>query len=162
MVLVHHLRKTSDSDPLNMISGTTGIAGGADSNFVLQKEKRTDTTATLICTGRDIEQRELFLRFNKDTFLWELIQPIEAADVKVDEVIFHLSDFVKSVSAFTGTATELAEQLKVFSGAEYPPAVLKKKIIKHMDYLRKTTSPIPISVPLNGENLPSIMTAMTV
>lgn len=137
IVLVHHLRKTGDSDPLNMISGTTGIAGGADSNFILQKEKRTENTASLICTGRDTPQRELFLGFNKDTFLWELLQPIEAAEKKVDESIFHLSDFIKSMSFFTGTATELAEQLKVFSGAEYPPAVLKKKIIKHMDYLQK-------------------------
>ncbi|HMN14514.1 MAG TPA: AAA family ATPase, partial [Bellilinea sp.] len=61
MVLVHHLRKATDSDPLNMISGTTGIAGGADTNFVLQKDKRIDNTAKLICTGRDIEDRELFL-----------------------------------------------------------------------------------------------------
>lgn len=137
IVLVHHLRKTSDSDPLNMISGTTGIAGGADSNFVLQKDKRTDNTATLICTGRDIEQRELFLGFNKDTFLWELLQPIETTEQTVDEVIILLSDFIKSTSVFAGTATELAEQLKLFSGAKYLPAVLKKKIIKHMDYLQK-------------------------
>lgn len=137
IVLVHHLRKTGDSDPLNMISGTTGIAGGADSNFILRKEKRTENTATLICTGRDIEQRELFLGFNKYTFLWDLLQPIEATDEKVDEVIFLLSDFIKSISVFTGTATELSEQLKIFSGTEYLPAVLKKKIIRHMDYLQK-------------------------
>lgn len=48
IVLVHHLRKTGDSDPLNMISGTSGIAGGADTNFILQKEKRTENTASLI------------------------------------------------------------------------------------------------------------------
>ncbi|MBA1334853.1 MAG: hypothetical protein HPY66_0474 [Firmicutes bacterium] len=69
IVLVHHLRKTADSDPLNMISGTTGIAGGADTNFVLQKDKRTVNTAKLICTGRDIEDRELFLEFNKESFV---------------------------------------------------------------------------------------------
>lgn len=33
ILLVHHLRKTGDADPLNMISGTNGIAGGADTNF---------------------------------------------------------------------------------------------------------------------------------
>lgn len=88
IVLVHHLRKTSDSDPLNMISGTTGIAGGADTNFVLQKDKRTENTATLICTGRDIESRELSLEFNRETFLWELMNPITTAEQKVDEIIF--------------------------------------------------------------------------
>ena len=137
IVLIHHLRKTSDSDPLNMISGTTGLSGGADSSFILQKDKRTESTATLVCTGRDIEQRELFLEFNKDTFLWELLRPIETSEQKVDEIVFLLSDFIKSVSVFTGTATELAERLKMFSGADCLPAVLKKKIIRHMDYLQK-------------------------
>jgi hypothetical protein len=132
ILLVHHLRKAADSDPLNMISGTTGIAGGADSSFILQKEKRTENAATLICTGSDIESRELLLGFNRETFLWELLQPIEAAAQKVDEVIFLLSDFMKSAIMFTGTATELAERLKLFSGTEYLPAVLKKKMMKHM------------------------------
>ncbi len=137
ILLVHHLRKTADNDPLNMISGTTGIAGGADSSFILQKEKRTENTATLICTGRDIESRELFLAFSRETFLWELLQPVETEELKIPEEIILLSDFIKSASAFTGTATELAERLKLFSGTEYPPAVLKKKIIKHMDFLQK-------------------------
>ncbi|MBA1334854.1 MAG: hypothetical protein HPY66_0475 [Firmicutes bacterium] len=55
----------------------------------------------------------------------------------VDEIIFLLCGFIKSVVAFTGTATELAEGLRSFSKAEIPPAVLKKKIIKHMEYLNK-------------------------
>jgi hypothetical protein len=137
VVLVHHLRKSMDHDPLNMISGTTGIAGGADSNFVLQKDKRTENTATLICTGRDIEQRELLLEFNKETFLWELIKPIQSAEKMVDKSMILISDFMKSTAEFTGTATELAEQLKGFSGADHRPAVLKKKIIKHMAYLNQ-------------------------
>lgn len=137
VVLVHHLRKSIDNDPLNMISGTTGIAGGADSNFVLQKDKRTENTATLICTGRDIAQRELLLALNKETFLCELIKPIESAEQKVDGSMILLSDFMKSTNEFTGTATELAEQLKCFGGADHRPAVLKKKMIKHMAYLNQ-------------------------
>lgn len=133
IVLVHHLRKTGDSDPLNMISGTSGIAGGADTNFVLQKDKRTENTATFICTGRDIEGRELFLEFNRYTFIWELVSPIVIDALIIPEEIILLCDFVKSVGSFTGTATELAEVMKL----ELRPAVLKKKIIKHMDYLGK-------------------------
>lgn len=133
IMLIHHLRKTSDSDPLNMISGTSGIAGGADSNFVLQKDKRTENTATLICTGRDIEGRELFLEFNKESFVWELLQPIEMEQLIVPDEIILLCDFIKSVGSFTGTATELADVLKL----ELRPAVLKKRIIKHMEHLIK-------------------------
>ena len=113
ILLVHHLRKTGDADPLNMISGTSGIAGGADTNFVLQKDKRTEHTATLICTGRDIEGRELFLEFNKESFVWELLEPIEMEQLIIPDEIFLLCDFVKSVGGFTGTATELAAVLKL-------------------------------------------------
>ena len=42
-------------------------------------------------------------------------------------------DYIKSVGTFTGTATELVEILKL----ELRPAVLKKKIIKHMEQLSK-------------------------
>lgn len=122
---------TDDADPLNMISGTSGIAGGADTNFVLQKDKRTERTATLVCTGRDIEGRELFLEFNKDSFVWELREPIEIQKLVIPDEIFALCDYIKSVGTFTGTATELAEILKL----ELRPAVMKKKIIKHMEPL---------------------------
>ena len=66
LLLVHHLRKQGDSDPLNKLSGTTGISGAVDAVFVLDKSKRSQSGATLICTGRDIEYRELELRFEKD------------------------------------------------------------------------------------------------
>ncbi|KAF5032379.1 hypothetical protein DSECCO2_617850 [anaerobic digester metagenome] len=116
-----------------MISGTSGIAGGADTNFVLQKDKRTENTASLICTGRDIEGRELFLEFNKRSFVWELLEPIEMQQLIVPHEIILLCDFIKSVGSFTGTATELADVLK----SELRPTVLKKRIIKHMEYLNK-------------------------
>ena len=131
ILLVHHLRKTGDADPLNMISGTSGIAGGADTNFVLQKDKRTENTATLICTGRDIAGRELFLEFNRNKFLWELLEPIEMEQLLIPDEIFLLCDFIKSSGSFTGTATELIENLNL----DCSPAILKKRIIKHMEHL---------------------------
>ena len=69
VLLIHHLRKMNDDDPVNMISGTTGISGAADSSFVLRKDKRSGKTATLFCTGRDIEYRELALEFDSATHI---------------------------------------------------------------------------------------------
>lgn len=66
ILLVHHLRKQGASDPLNKLSGTTGIAGAVDAALVLEKSGRYQSGAKLICTGRDIEYRELELRFNSD------------------------------------------------------------------------------------------------
>ena len=35
ILLIHHLRKMNDDDPMDMISGTTGLSGATDSNFCL-------------------------------------------------------------------------------------------------------------------------------
>ena len=73
LLLVHHLRKQGDSDPLNKLSGTTGISGAMDAVFILDVSKRHARGATLFCTGRDIESRELELNMSRDTCTWELI-----------------------------------------------------------------------------------------
>ena len=47
ILLIHHLRKLNDDDPLNMISGTTGISGATDSSLVLKPDKRGSGRAIL-------------------------------------------------------------------------------------------------------------------
>ena len=74
ILLVHHLRKMNDDDPMNMISGTTGLSGATDSNFVLRKSQRRENTATLYCTGRDIPYRELALEFDGEDHVWKLLR----------------------------------------------------------------------------------------
>jgi hypothetical protein len=73
IMLVHHTRKLVDSDPFNMISGSTGIIGACDGIMVLNKEKRLSNKATLNVTGRDIEDKDLILEFDKDKFVWEFV-----------------------------------------------------------------------------------------
>lgn len=41
LLLIHHTRKMYDPDPLNTISGSTGLIGAVDGVFVLEKGKRT-------------------------------------------------------------------------------------------------------------------------
>ena len=64
IVLVHHTRKCSDSDPFNMISGSTGLSGCVDGSMVLIESKRGSRKAKLYCVGRDIENQEIIL-YNK-------------------------------------------------------------------------------------------------
>ena len=72
VLLVHHLRKMKDDgDPFNMISGTNGIMGAADTTMVLTKETRGADNATFSAIGRDIESSDTILRFNKETCYWE-------------------------------------------------------------------------------------------
>lgn len=79
LLLVHHLRKAGDdSDPFAHISGTNGLSGAADSMWVLAKERRSDDTAKLSITGRDVEQTDLVLRFNQSSCLWENLGDADA------------------------------------------------------------------------------------
>ena len=72
MILVHHTRKQSADDRFDMISGTNGLLGAADGAFLLQKEKRTDNTATLEVAGRDQQDQKLHLVRDMDRLTWEL------------------------------------------------------------------------------------------
>lgn len=77
VLVVHHLRKGVSEDPLEQVSGTTGLTGAADSIWVLRRDRgRMD--ATLFITGRDIEEQETALQFDGSLGLWHLLGDAEA------------------------------------------------------------------------------------
>lgn len=69
IVIVHHTRKMDSEDPLDLISGSTGLTGGADGALVL-KRSRGQKTATLYAVSRDFEDRELSLVWDEDSVSW--------------------------------------------------------------------------------------------
>jgi len=72
VLFVHHNRKMKDDDdPFNMISGTNGIMGAADTIWTITKEHRDDEEATLHITGRDVEQSATVIRFDKSCWRWK-------------------------------------------------------------------------------------------
>jgi hypothetical protein len=77
ILVVHHTRKADAEDPLDTISGSTGLTGGVDGAMVLKRERgRAD--AFLHVAGRDIEEDiELALRWNADTAGWTIIGDAE-------------------------------------------------------------------------------------
>jgi hypothetical protein len=72
VLIVHHLRKAGAEDPLDEVSGSTGLTGGVDGALVLKRERgRAD--AYLYVTGRDIEnEQELALSWDNDTATWKI------------------------------------------------------------------------------------------
>ena len=72
LLLVHHTRKQPAGDKFEMISGTTGLLGCADGAFLLQKENRTDLSATLDIVGRDQPDQRLYLQRDKERLIWTL------------------------------------------------------------------------------------------
>jgi len=73
IVVVHHTRKLAAADPLDEISGSTGLSGGVDGALVLKRDRgRAD--AYLHVTGRDIEEeQELALRWDPNTAGWSIV-----------------------------------------------------------------------------------------
>ena len=72
LLLVHHTRKQQADDKFDMISGTNGLMGAADGAFLLQKERRTDSAATLDISGRDLQDQRLYLKRDEERLTWEL------------------------------------------------------------------------------------------
>lgn len=73
VVLVHHTNKSKSDDDLEIISGSTGLAGGMD-NILVLKRGRGEAEATLYVTGRDIEQEARHpLRWDSQNATWLLM-----------------------------------------------------------------------------------------
>lgn len=130
VVVVHHVRKLKDvSDPFNEVSGSTGITGAADTNFVL-KRSRANESGTLLATGRDIEYQEVTLKFNSHSHLWELVERKDMEDIRREEIpkfIFRLVDFISESKEWQGTATELITQM---NETEITPNVVTKMLAR--------------------------------
>lgn len=72
VLTVHHTRKQPAGDSFEMISGTTGLLGCADGAFLMQKEKRTDSKATLEVVGRNQPDQRLYLSKEQENLIWSL------------------------------------------------------------------------------------------
>ena len=126
VIVVHHIRKQNDSDVFNKVSGTTGLTGSADATFVLQQESRASNAAKLYVTGRDTPYQEFTLRFHDCS--WELVERKEQeqfAKEAIPDVLFRLVDFMQDKGEWTGTATELLEQM---GETGTPPNIMTKRL----------------------------------
>lgn len=72
VVLVHHTRKMEAEDPFDAVSGTRGLTGAADSVLVLKRDVGSQQPI-LYGRGRDLEEIESALEFQKDTGVWHII-----------------------------------------------------------------------------------------
>ena len=138
VLLVHHLRKQGDRDPVNRLSGTTGISGAVDAVFVLDRKERAQNAALLVCTGRDVEYRELELRFSKERCVWDLVSDSakEPEQLLPQEMVSFLA-YMKEVKAFSGGNTELAEAYNTYSGSTMEPKRLKQQMNLWKENLRE-------------------------
>lgn len=135
ILLVHHTRKMGDSDTLNEISGTNGIAGCADTLMVLKKPKRTDNKATLYCTGRDIRDRELELELDRETCRWKHVSGSLPKKAALPSEIDRIWEMMREIGRFDGGNSEFAERFSSFCKTSVTPSLLKRIMNKHRSEL---------------------------
>ena len=138
ILLIHHLRKMNDDDPMNMISGTTGLSGATDSNFVLRKSQRRENTATLYCTGRDIPYRELALEFDGEDHVWKLLSDdCEQKEQPNERILFLLSELLRRQPEISAPAKVLLEKIDPAGTEGLTPNSFSHRIRKSVDVLRR-------------------------
>jgi len=120
IVVVHHLRKQASDDPFDLISGSTGISGSADTNMVLIRDRGTDD-AVLHITGRDVAECELAMKF--DDGIWEVIG--DATVVYATRIRQEILAALKEADAPLGP-TEIAREIGKPPGSL--PKTLKRMV----------------------------------
>ena len=125
ILLVHHLRKMGDADPVNKLSGTTGIGGGVDTTFIMERSRKEDV-AQVFCTGRAIQPRVLELRFDETACAWNKISDSRESENLLPPEMRTLLDFMKERGHFSGTNTGLARLLGLRCEAPLSPKGLKQ------------------------------------
>ena len=115
ILLIHHLRKLHDDDPMNMISGSTGLSGAADSTFVLQKHSRLANIASLHCTGRDIPDRTLKLEFGEEDHIWKLLEDSKTCSttskISTLQIENLLSELLRADPTYLGSPSALSAKI---------------------------------------------------
>ena len=114
VVVLHHTRKMEADDPLDTISGTLGQVGCADTGIVLS---RGPQGSTLYMRGRDVEEGEYAVSFNKDTCRWAILgeaSEVQRSDTrkKIMSVVFKAKEPMspKEIALATGIAANTIYQ----------------------------------------------------
>ena len=118
LLIIHHTRKMKDDNPYNMISGSNGIMGAADTVWLIERGEKKDgkTAACLHITGRDVNVDDLKLEFNAQTCIWKSLGSIEDCEAEEqaeayesDELVLTLRDLLDNSpnGMWDGTATDI-------------------------------------------------------
>ena len=141
ILLIHHLRKLHDDDPMNMISGSTGLSGAADSAFVLQKNARSANAASLHCTGRDIPDRTLKLEFGEEDHIWKLLEDSKtcsgASRISTLQLTKLLSELLRADSTYLGSPSALSAKIDPDGSLGITPKKITRLVRESVAALRE-------------------------
>ena len=162
ILLIHHLRKLHDDDPMNMISGSTGLSGAADSTFVLQKSSRLANIASLHCTGRDIPDRTLKLEFGEEDHVWKLLEDSKtcssASKISALQLVHLFSALLSADPTYTGTPSALSAKIDPDGRLGITPKKVTRLALESVETLRENGILVKI-YRSNGKRLISLRSA---
>ena len=130
ILLIHHLRKQAADDPFLQIAGSNGLMGASDTSWVMQR-KRMSQTASILVTGRDMDNKTL--RLHEENCVWMLDEEESTEQIVAKAVpgyIWKVADYIDSVGTWQGTATELLSAADIEGVL---PHQLTRKIVEHFD-----------------------------
>jgi len=139
ILLIHHTRKLPDSDPFNTVSGSTGLTGSCDTMFVLEKPKRAENKAILHITGRDVEDMQINLEFDRERKVWQFVSFANGGENPAEKLTTALVALLTIRKTLSGTATEIIKELKtVDDSLTVTPNVLSRMLKEHSLDLENT------------------------
>jgi hypothetical protein len=104
IVVLHHDRKSEADDAFDTVSGTLGLTAAADTILIL---KRKSGNVVLHARGRDIEESETALQFDKQTCRWTILG--SAAEVQRSTERRRIIEALKAVGQPLSTASIMIE-----------------------------------------------------
>ena len=162
ILLIHHLRKLHDDDPMNMISGSTGLSGAADSTFVLQKNSRLANIASLHCTGRDIPDRTLKLEFGEEDHIWKLLEDSKTCSttskISTLQIENLLSELLRADPTYLGSPSALSAKIDSDGRLGITPKKVTRLVLESVETLRENGILVKI-YRSNGKRLISLRSA---
>ena len=130
ILLIHHLRKQAADDPFQQIAGSNGLMGASDTSWVMQR-KRMSQTASILVTGRDMDNKTL--RLHEENCVW-ILDEEESTEQSVAKAVpsylWKVTDYIDGVGTWQGTATELLSAADIEGVL---PHQLTRKIVEHFD-----------------------------
>lgn len=146
LILIHHTRKASDPDVFSQISGTQGVAGAADTNIVLSRQRNKDE-AILSITGRDVPEREISIQLDKESFRWMSLgdaedrrRQREREDFFNDPLVKTISSLISATGAWEGTSSDVAAAGKKMGHDLGSPQQVGLKLNSIADKIRTYTN----------------------
>jgi AAA domain/IclR helix-turn-helix domain len=135
ILVLHHTRKMEAEDPVDTVSGTLGLAGCADSVLILA---RSSQGTTLYVRGRDIEEAEHAVTFDKINCRWTILG--SAADV-------HRSNERGRILAALEDAGQALSPQEIAASTGMPPNNIWQLLFKmvHAGEVLKSRRGIPAS-----------------